>query len=219
MKKVFLLLVLLISLSNEYQYEFFDDSMEVEEEPNLQFNILGFIKGLIVNQINNLKNPNWWLDKLKSKFADFVKKQFTNLAKGVRNVEQFGEAVQKCDRRVNKDLNEEVIKLRKEIGLPVNTMEWCRNNKLCGTTIKNDYDYLDVIIYKLPPYNPFSAQNRWTVEGNIPAIPRLGPAVISKRPSNDPKYLADRAKVDKMRGMVDKLQDNLNKCFDNPFWA
>ena len=45
------------------------------------------------------------------------------------------------------------------------------------------------------------------------------PDAIFKRPSNDPKYLADRAKVDKMRGMVDKLQDNLNKCLDNPFWA
>ena len=216
MKKVFLLLVLLISLSNEYQYEFFDDSMEVEEEPNLQFNILGFIKGLVVSQINNLKDPNWWLDKLKSKFADFVKKQFSVLANRVNNVEEFGDAVQKCDRRVNKDLNEEVIKLRKEIGLPVNTMEWCRNNKLCGTTIKNDYDYLDVIIYKLPPYNPFSPQNRWRPE-NADMI--TTPDAIFKRPSNDPKYLADRAKVDKMRGMVDKLQDNLNKCLDNPFWA
>ena len=65
MKEIALLLVLLISLSNEYQYELVDDQFGLEDEPNLQFNILGFIKGLIVNQINNLKNPNWWLDKLK----------------------------------------------------------------------------------------------------------------------------------------------------------
>ena len=218
MKKIALLLVLLISLSNEYQYELVDDQFGLEDEPNLQFNILGFIKGLIVNQINNLKNPNWWVDKLKTKFADFVKKQFVGLANRVNNVDQFGEAVQNCDRRHNKDLNEEVIKLRKEIGLPVNTMEWCRNNKLCGTTIKTDYDYLDVIIYKLPPYNPMSEMNRWRADGSVTVIPRLGPAVVSKRPSNDPKYLADRAKVDKMRGMVDQLQNNLNRCFDDPFW-
>jgi hypothetical protein len=217
MKKIALLLVLLISLSNEYQYELVDDQFGLEDEPNLQFNILGFIKGLIVNQINNLKNPNWWLDKLKNKFTDFVKKQVLSRNR-INNVDQFGEAVQNCDRRHNKDLNEEVIKLRKEIGLPVNTMEWCRNNKQCGTTIKTDYDYLDVIIYKLPPYNPMSEMNRWRADGSVTVIPRLGPAVVAKRPSNDPKYLADRAKVDKMRGMVDQLQNNLNRCLDDPFW-
>ena len=83
--------------------------------------------------------------QIKNKFTDFVKKQVLSRNR-INNVDQFGEAVQNCDRRHNKDLNEEVIKLRKEIGLPVNTMEWCRNNKQCGTTIKTDYDYLDVII-------------------------------------------------------------------------
>ena len=210
MKAILLLLILSISLTIEYQYKFIDDSKETEEEPILQIDIIGMITQFIYNQINTLKTPEFWGNKLKN----FISNQIEKKDKRINTPEKYIKAVRECDKKINKENNDEVVKIRKEVGLPLDINKFCKKNPDCGTKIKNDYDYLDVVIYKLPPYNPFSnANDRWTADQ--PVYPKR-PDAIFKRPSNDPKYLADQAKIDKMREIMARMDENLNKCMDNP---
>ncbi len=213
---LFYILLILVSFTNEYQYEFIGED---EEDPVLQFNILGFLGGLLMKGIKTISNPNFWIEKLKTQAAKFIQKQISNQIarahKRVNNVEEFANEVRECDRKINKDNNDKVMKIRNEVGLP-NVMDFCRNNKQCGTTIKNDYDYLDIIIYKFPPLPAPSINDRWRTQGDPTLIPRKGGNNHINR-SNDPKYLADVRKVDEMMGIIKNMEANLNRCMEDPF--
>jgi len=213
---LFYILLILVSFTNEYQYEFIGED---EEDPVLQFNILGFLGGLLMKGIKTISNPNFWIEKLKTQAAKFIQKQISNQIarahKRVNNVEEFANEVRECDRKINKDNNDKVMKIRNEVGLP-NVMDFCRNNKQCGTTIKNDYDYLDIIIYKFPPLPAPSINDRWRTQGDPTLIPRIGGNNHINR-SNDPKYLADVRKIDEMMGIIKNMEANLNRCMENPF--
>ena len=129
----------------------------------------------------------------------------------------FVDAIRECDRRINRENNDQVVAIRREVGLPLDIRAFCYRNPECGTKIKNDYDYLDVKIFNLPPYNPWTKVNvnRWSPPTD--PVPRLNnPGAFSKRPSNDPKYLAARAKVDRMYEILKRMDQNLQKCINNP---
>ena len=215
---LFYVLLILVSFTNEYQYEFISED---EEDPVLQFNILGFLGGLLRQGIRTISNPNFWVEKLKTQALKFIQKQIRNQIershKRINNVEEFANEVRECDRKINKDNNDKVMKIRNEVGLP-NVMEFCRNNKQCGTTIKTDYDYLDIIIYKFPPLPAPSINDRWRQQGDPTMIPRIGNGIIHHtNRSNDPKYLADVRKIDEMMKILKNMDENLHRCMDNPF--
>jgi hypothetical protein len=208
MKACYLLLILLISSSIEYPYEYIKDESIEEEEPILGFNIGALIGGFIKSRINSLKDPNFWIQQIGKRLGNQIQKW--SEAKSNRDVDE----IRDCDRRINKENNDQVVALRKEIGLPLDIRAFCYRNPECGTKIRNDYDYLDIKIFKLPPYNPFSNRNRWE---STPIGPlNNDPAALFKRPSNDPKYLAVRAKVDKMYEILKRMDENLNRCIENP---
>ena len=210
---LFYVLLILVSFTNEYQYEFISED---EEDPVLQFNILGFLAGLLRTGIRTISNPNFWVEQLKKQAAKFIKKQFTNMIerahKRINNVEEFANEVRECDRKINKDNNDKVMKIRNEVGLP-NVQEFCRNNKQCGTTIKTDYDYLDIIIYKFPPLSSRDIEKYM----NQNTYPRIGNVIQHINRSNDPKYLADVRKIDEMMKILKNMDENLHRCMDNPF--
>ena len=87
---LFYVLLILVSFTNEYQYEFINED---EEDPVLQFNILGFLGGLLMKGIKTISNPNFWIEKLKTQAAKFIQKQISNQIerahKRVNNVEEF----------------------------------------------------------------------------------------------------------------------------------
>ena len=205
MKTCYLLLILLITYSIEFPYEYIKDETIEEEDPVLG-NLWGLIGGFIKSRINSLKDPNFWIEKLGKKLHNQIQKWSD--ARAHKEVD----AIRDCDRRINKDNNDQVVAIRKEVGLPLDIREFCRNNRECGSKIKNDYDYLDVKIFNLPPYNPFSDQNRWISS----AVTIPNPEDMIKRPSNDPKYLAVRAKVDRMYEILKRMDENLNRCIENP---
>ena len=210
---LFYVLLILVSFTNEYQYEFISED---EEDPVLQFNILGFLGGLLMKGIKTISNPNFWIEKLKTQAAKFIQKQISNQIarahKRVNNVEEFANQVRECDRKINKDNNDKVMKIRNEVGLP-NVMDFCRNNKQCGTTIKNDYDYLDIIIYKFPPLSFRDIENYMAQHPYL----NMGKGIPHINRSNDPKYLADVRKVDEMMGIIKNMEANLNRCMEDPF--
>ena len=205
MKACYLLLLLLISSSIEYPYENIKDESIEEEEPILGINIGGLIGGFIKSRINTLKDPNFWIQQIGKRLGNQIQKWSD--AKSNKVVDE----IRNCDKRINKENNDQVVALRKEIGLPLDIRAFCYRNPECGTKIRNDYDYLDIKIFKLPPYNPSSHFNRWKDDTTI-----NDPADIYKRPSNDPKYLAARAKVDKMYEILKRMDANLNRCIENP---
>ena len=71
MKTSYLLLLLLIASSIEYQYEYIKDEILEDEEPILGFNIMGLIQGFIQSRINSLKDPNFWIER----FGKLLKNQ------------------------------------------------------------------------------------------------------------------------------------------------
>ena len=131
---------------------------------------------------------------------------------------QVVDAVRDCDRRKNKEYNDQVIAIRKEVGLPLDIRAFCHNNPECGSKIKNDYDYLDIKIFNLPPIQPsvYISTNPWVKLDIDPTVRLPKPGEIYKRPSNDPKYLAVRAKVDEMYEILKKMDKNLQICIENP---
>ena len=210
MKTRYLLLFLLIVSSIEYPYEYIKDETIEYEEPILGFNILGLIGNFIKSRINSLKDPNFWIQQLGKRLANQMQKW--SQAKSHSAVD----AIRDCDRRINKENNDQVVAIRNEVGLPLDIRAFCYRNPECGTKIKNDYDYLDVKIFKLPPYNPFSITNRWAKEDETFLPINLKPGHVFKRPSNDPKYLAVRAKVDRMYEIMKRMDENLHRCIENP---
>ena len=205
MKTSYLLLFLLIASSIEYPYEYIKDE-NIEDEPILGIKMVGLITGFIKGRINSLKDPNFWINLLGKQLKNQIQKWANS-----KSEEYVINAIIECDKRINKENNDQVIAIRKEVGLPLDTRAFCYKNPECGTKIKNDYDYLDYKIFNLPPYDPFSEQN------NVP-YPRIPqPGQIYKRPSNDPKYLAARAKVDRMYEILKKMDENFHRCIDNPF--
>ena len=210
MKARYLLLFLLVVSSFEYPYEYVKDETIEEEEPILSLNFMGLISNFIKGRINSLKDPNFWIEKLGKKLSNQIQKWSEAKSQSALN------AIRDCDRRINKENNDQVVAIRKEVGLPLDIRAFCNRNPECGSKIKNDYDYLDIKIFKLPPYNPFSYNNRW--ERTTVDVPRQfdQPGAIYKRPSNDPKYLAVRAKVDRMYEILKRMDENLQRCIDNP---
>ena len=189
MKTTSILLIFLVLISFSYEFEYEYNYLD-DEDPSLQFNFLGILKGFIRGQINNLRSPDFWRQKLQEQFAKFVKNQFTKLAervnnKNVNSPEEYGEAIRECDRKINKDNHDIVVRIRTEVGLPLNVPEFCRNNPQYRGIIHNDFDYLDKLIYKDKP--------------------KTG------------KYYDDRRKMEEMIRVLNNMQANLEKCWENPF--
>ena len=210
MKTCYLLLFLLISSSIEYPYEYIKDESIEEEEPILGINIGGLISGFVKSRINTLKDPNFWIQQLGNRLSN----QFQKWSEAKSN--DAIDEIRECDRRINKENNDQVVAIREELGLPLDIRAFCYENPECGSKIKNDYDYLDVKIFNLPPYNPFS-DDYWEDIPTYPTIPiKLNPASLFKRPSRDPEYLAAQKKVDKMYEIMKRMDENLNRCIENP---
>ena len=211
MKASYLLLILLIASSIAYPYEYVDDEPIEEEDPILGFNILGLIAGFIKSRINSLKDPNFWIQKLGNKLKSQMQKW--SEAKSHHVID----AIRECDKRINRENNDQVVAIRKEVGLPLDTRAFCYRNPDCGTKIRNDYDYLNIMIFKIqtPQFNPNIDRFRKNGDPTTP-IPRLPIRFLSQDPFNDPKYLAAKAKVDRMYQILRKMDENLHRCIENP---
>ena len=210
MKASYLLLILLIASSIAYPYEYVDDEPIEVEDPILGFNILGLIAGFIKSRINSLKDPNFWIQKLGNKLKSQMQKW--SEAKSHHVID----AIRECDKRINRENNDQVVAIRQEVGLPLDTRAFCYRNPDCGTKIRNDYDYLNIMIFKIqtPQFNPNI--DRFRKIGDPTLVPRLPKRFLSQDPFNDPKYLAAKAKVDRMYQILRKMDENLHRCIENP---
>ena len=209
MKESYLLLLLLIGSSIAYQYEYVASESLEEEDPILGFNIFGLIGGFIKSRINSLKDPNFWIQKL----GDKLKSQMQKWSEANSHVHTIYDDIKECDKNINKENNDQVVAIRKEVGLPLDIRAFCQGNPDCGTKIRNDYDYLDYVIFKIPrpKFNPYDRRLRGT------GIPRIFPRRIRLLAStNDPKYLEARAKVDKLQQILRKMDENFQKCIQDP---
>jgi len=221
MKASYLLLLLLIAFSTSYKYEYIPSESFEEEEPNLSLNILGLIGGWIKSRINTLKDPQFWISKIKEKLGNEIKKQFLKLAENNNpHIHTIFDDIIRCDERENKKNLEQVIAIREEVGLPLNIREFCQGNPDCGTKIRSDYDYLDYVIFKIPM--PKNIPPGFIKKGNIlvRTTPRIliprPPRFLSEDPRNDPKYIEAKAKIDKMQKILRQMDEILNRCIVNP---
>ena len=112
MKARYLLLFLLVVSSFEYPYEYVKDETIEEEEPILGLNFMGLISNFIKGRINSLKDPNFWIEKLGKKLSNQIQKWSEAKSQSALN------AIRDCDRRINKENNDQVVAIRKEVGLP-----------------------------------------------------------------------------------------------------
>ena len=180
MKASYLLLFLLIASSIAYQYEYIPSESFEEEDPILGFNILGLIGGWIKSRINSLKDPNFWIQKLGNKLKSQMQKWSDNNS----HMHTIFDNIRECDERENRENNEQVIAIRNEVGLPLDTREFCKGNPDCGTKIRNDYDYLAYVIFKIEM--PKIVLNDYRLRDK--RIPRLIPRRTRFLTSfNDPK--------------------------------
>ena len=212
MKASYLLLLLIISSSIEYQYEYVDNESIEEQEPILGFNFWGLIAWFIKQRIHSLKDPNFWIQKL----GNMARRQLEKMSENKGSA--FINAIRDCDERLNKDYKDQVIAIRKEVGLPLDIRDFCENNPGCGTKIKNDYDYLDVMIFKIPPLSASSNENY--PSGPIhPALARPRHRFLAEKNFDYQKYHATRAKVDKMYQILNTMDQNFDSCLKYPSWA
>ena len=137
-------MLLIIVSSIEYPYEYIDDESIEEKESILDFNLMGLIVGFIKKRIYSLKSQNFWIEKFGNKLWNQLQKWSDKKASSAIN------AIRDCDERLNKENKDQVIVIRKEVGLPLDISDFCQNNPDCRTKIKNDYDYFDVMIFKIP---------------------------------------------------------------------
>ncbi len=221
MRTCYLLLLLIISSSVEYPYEYIDNESIDEEEPVLGFNIMGLIAGFIKKRIHSLKNPNFWIEKIGNKLRSQLQKLSDKQVSSAINV------IRDCDERLNKQNKEQVIAIRKEVGLPLDIGEFCENNLDCGTKIKNDYDYLDVMIFKIPPISANRDDNGIypSTSSSSPSLPPIHPTILrpikknyrflAEKAFDYQKYHATRAKVDNMYQILKTMDANFNSCLHN----
>ena len=170
----YLLLLLIISSSVEYQYEYIENESIDEEEQVLGFNIMGLIAGFIKKRIHSLKNPNYWIEKIGNKLRSQLQKLSDKQANSAINT------IRDCDERLNNQNKEQLIAIRKEVGLPLDIGEFCENNPDCGKKIKNDYIYLDVMIFKIPPISA-NRDDNWiypSTSFSSPSLPPIHPKIL-----------------------------------------
>ncbi len=221
MKASYLLLLFLIASSTAYKYEYVPSESFEEEEPILGFNFLGLIIGFIKGRIiNTLKNPQFWISKIKEKMISLFKDQFQKLAENNNSqMHIIFDDIIECDQRVNRKNNEQVIAIRKEVGLPLDIREFCQGNTDCGTKIRNDYDYLDYVIFKIPmPKNaPYELEIMKGLKFGRRKCTSLNACrFLSEDPRKDPKYLEARAKIDNMQKIIRQMDENFHKCIIDP---
>lgn len=149
---------------------------------------MGLIAGFIKKRIHILKNPNYWIEKIGNKLRSQLQKLSDKQSNSAIN------AIRDCDERLNYQNKEQLIAIRKEVGLPLDIWEFCENNPDCGKKIKNDYIYLDVMIFKIPLISANRDDNGIYPSTSFfsPSLPPIHPKIFTSYKKNY-RFLAEKA--------------------------